>query len=585
MVNYFVIWKKSIFVRMIFTFLLTMLPIYLVGIICLNNGINALRQEVLNSMQSKVSFYLNNMETDIQRIKKLQYECITDDDLNQLASIPESLDIIEKTQAILRLQQRLQAIQNSSLYISEASVQIPALGKKITADDVFDEINKDEINALNVLPVSSGSQIIYWKDHLFLSALYPISNLYYNKLPMFIIQIKLSNDEIGKRLSQFSNYNEGGSLLMNTLSNYKVATNKNIAVNSEICKIVTGKTKVEQNGSFSFEMADKQYLALYTTSKYLNMVFTSFIPEKEVFKSIKKYQQGLYIFYFIALIIIIFFSFSTYNFIHQPILKMVNAFKKVENGELDISIGYKRDDEFSYLFCRFNAMVEYLKRLIEQVYKQKILVQKAELKQLQSQINPHFLYNSYFLLHRMIKREDYKNAVKYSKEMGTYFQFITRNSADVVPLSREVEHARIYANIQAVRFEGRIRVDFEALPEYLINFMVPRLILQPIIENAFEHGLEDKIEDGLLLVRFERLVDRICISVEDNGRSMGEEELENLKNCVYGDDNIKESTGIINIHRRIKLMFGNKSGLEVEKSKIGGLRINIILKEMGEGNV
>ena len=120
------------------------------------------------------------------------------------------------------------------------------------------------------------------------------------------------------------------------------------------------------------------------------------------------------------------------------------------------------------------------------------MIQRAELKQLQSQINPHFLFNSYFLLHRLIKSRNFERAVEISKNMGTYFQFITRNASDTVSLLREYEHAEIYADIQSLRFEGRIAVEVEPLPLCCQSIMVPRLIIQPSIENAFAHRLENK---------------------------------------------------------------------------------------------
>ena len=107
----------------------------------------------------------------------------------------------------------------------------------------------------------------------------------------------------------------------------------------------------------------------------------------------------------------------------------MEAFQIVESGNLDIKVEYEKDNEFRYLFTAFHSMLGRIRNLIDQVYKQKILYQRSELKQLQSQINPHFLYNSYFVLNDMAVNEDYENLAEFSRQMGIYFQYITRNAS------------------------------------------------------------------------------------------------------------------------------------------------------------
>jgi two-component system, sensor histidine kinase YesM len=229
-------------------------------------------------------------------------------------------------------------------------------------------------------------------------------------------------------------------------------------------------------------------------------------------------------------------------------------------------------------------MVERLKTLINQIYKQKILSQKAELKQLQSQINPHFLYNSFFILSRMIKLGQYENSSDFASQLGGYFKYITRSASDEIELQKEVEHARVYTNIQEIRFSRRIRVIFQDLPDCWNDIIVSRLIIQPVIENAFEHGLENKKKDGIIQVTFNSIDRGIQISVEDNGEELTGNELANLQQMIAELDDTTEYTGILNIHRRITLKFGEESGMVLSKSTLGGLRvdINIMIQKENE---
>lgn len=216
------------------------------------------------------------------------------------------------------------------------------------------------------------------------------------------------------------------------------------------------------------------------------------------------------------------------------------SFEQVKRGNLDINIEHEIDDEFRFIYRNFNSMVKELKTLIDQSYKQKILVQRAEMKQLQSQINPHFLYNSFFILNTMARTEDYENIEKFTEQLGRYFQFITRSAADEVPLEKEVEHARVYTEIQAMRYSNRIKAYFEELPEEFWGIVVPRLILQPIIENAFEHGLGMVKKNGILTVSFEKLQNGLHIIIENNGEIIEDKEMEFLRNKLTLNDKKKK---------------------------------------------
>jgi len=229
-------------------------------------------------------------------------------------------------------------------------------------------------------------------------------------------------------------------------------------------------------------------------------------------------------------------------------------------------------------------MIDRIKNLIEQVYKQKILYQKAELKQLQSQINPHFLYNSYFVLRDMAENQDCEGLAEYTKLMGTYFQYITRNSGQSATLSQEVEHARIYAMFQERRFRNRMKLIFGELPQSMCDQVVPKVVLQPLIENAFEHGLKNTVKDGILRVSFKEDTHYCRIFVEDNGKDLSDESLEELSNNLNNEDNDIEQTGLINIHRRIRLSFGLNSGIYVSRSELGGLCVEMRIEKPGGGN-
>jgi len=291
-------------------------------------------------------------------------------------------------------------------------------------------------------------------------------------------------------------------------------------------------------------------------------------------------STGMTVLYFIAVLLcVIGFFRMARRMINEPMVDLVQAFQTAGHGELK-QVLPEEVGEFSYLYRGFNEMSQQLSELIAQVYEQQLLLKKAELKQLQAQIAPHFLYNSYFLLHRMIKHGQQEQALRVSKGLGVYFRYITRNGADIVTLFAEDDHAHIYAQLQALRFEGRIRVAYGALPAACAGIRVPRLILQPLIENAFSYGLESCEDAGLLRVGYELRADACAVHVEDNGLNLTDERLADLAERMRAHGAAlegQEPSGLTNIHRRVRIFCGEAHGLTFARSELGVLHVTLSL--------
>jgi two-component system sensor histidine kinase YesM len=495
-------WRKNILTKQIAALLLILIPIYIIGFSIYNWGVNSVSDEICNTTAIQVSFYLNTLEKDMQRTQVLQGDFLNDYGLNNLAGASSVMSNYERDQTILRIQQRLYAIVNSSQYIEQADVHIIPLGLTINAAEAR-KTSQEEMIKIKSLSDVHGTAVYFLDGNILINALGPTSEFYSrDNLPQFFFEISLNNTVLAKVLDDINTYANSGSFLYSEKSGYLNTGSSNPDTVREVIRYLPPDDPNQKFDTLKVKLDGKSCFVIYSYSDYLKMKLVRYIPENMVLEKIKTYRIWFWVFTFVTLCIIIIFSLYTNSFIHKPLRRLLNAFDKIENGDFNIEIKHNHDDEFTYIYKRFNHMTGKLGTLIDQVYKQKILVQKAELKQLQSQINPHFLYNSFFILSRRVKHGDLDNAILFCEQLGNYFRFITRSAEGHVPLSKEVEHARIYAEIQASRFSNRISVEFEELPEGFGNIIVPRLILQPIIENAFEHGLEDKEIDGKLYVRF-----------------------------------------------------------------------------------
>ncbi|NLY42953.1 MAG: histidine kinase [Clostridiaceae bacterium] len=572
---------NSIFSRLIIMFLIIMVPMYILAIYIYKWGSNTVKDQILNSIIAQTSYYIERLEKEVERIKILQYDCLNDENLNKLAIRWEIMDQYDINESMRQLQQRLFSIKSSSIYIKNVSVHIFPLDKTISSNTGVDPISYEGFKDMRVPVNMKGAQIIDNEGTLFLSTFQ--ENSYINSNPLFIIDIELNREAFEKELNQFNTYKDSSSFLINLTNNDIIMSQSDSGNRIFTEDIVVSLNKEKSYGTMYSKIGDEGYYIVYSKSDYLSMVIIRYIPEEYILKPLEKFYIWLQVFFAVTIFIIIVYSLSIYKLMHKPLSKLVESFHKVENGDLNVSISHDSKYEFGYLYKRFNNMVKKLNTLINQVYNQKILMQRAELKQLQLQINPHFLYNSFFILNTMVRTGD-ENLLQFTKNLGEYFRFITRNSSDFIRLIDEINHAKVYAEIQLIRFSRRLQILFGECPEKYHSLKVPRLILQPIIENAFEHGIEKKKNGAVISVNFKDWGERLDIIIEDNGNGMTDKSLAELRRALEYDGQDCEITAMINIHRRIRLTYGEKSGLFVDRSDLGGLKVVLRIKTKKEEN-
>ncbi|QJD86797.1 sensor histidine kinase [Cohnella herbarum] len=563
----------KIYPKLIITFLIVLMPLFSLSLVMNLYGSSSVKTEITNSMLSKVHFYNNTLENEFTRTINIMREFASYDDLDLLSNRTEIMSHYEQRGAIRNLQKELSVIKNSSNYIQEASVHIPSIDRTIS-DDNFGVIQQDEFEALNVVANIFESPFIYWRDRLFISLPYPIKS---NRLsPDFVVDIEISIPSLKNALLQFTNHTAGNTMLVNFENGWRIGGDEPEGILKAIDSVI------QADGAISSDLqsvtADEQkYLVAFEKSKVLGTTLIMYERERTVLGPLDRYTVWFWMISALTLIVILIVSYSVYRLIHRPLKILVRVFRKVEHGNLNVAFDYRGRDEFQYLYAQFNVMVQRLQQMIKEVYEQKFRVQHAELKQLQSQINPHFLYNSLFILYRLAKKNGDENQIRFAKYLSDYFQFMTRNSSDTVTLAEEVQHAKNYVEIQKMRFASQIEVAFGELPTAYADLMVPRLIVQPLLENAYKYGLEEKETGAKLTVRFVDEQTSLLVRVEDNGGLTDQDLIENLRRKLVAQDAGLETTGIINVHRRLQLQFGTGYGLVIAEGESGGFQVTIRL--------
>lgn len=544
---------------------------------------DALQTNLSHSMSSYVQYYLSSFEDEVQKIINLRRAYVVNSDFQKLSDLAPILSNFEKTQLVLRVQDHLELIKDSSLYIDEARVYFPSLARTISTNDYQPAWSEEEIASL-VHAQLKNETLFEWDNKLVLGQIYP-EVLSDPDSFGFALQIQFSKEKINQHLSQIIPSEQSGALLISENHDWNIASGSSEKISGMEEPLVSfmKEIKLDQQKEGQDFIQDKEgndFFVTFQHSELLHAFLVIAVPKQEALGPLEKYQTWFWNQLLLTIFVILLFSYWIYQIIHRPLRRLLTALRQVERGNLDIQITHRRKDEFQYLYQRFNQMTRKLKQLIQEVYEQKMRSQRSELKQLQSQINPHFLYNSFFILHRMAQIPDIESVKKMTTYLGEYFRFITRTMNDEVALSDEVKHARNYVDIQSMRFGSKIQVAFAALPHAWTNIRVPRLIIQPILENAYQHGLEDQIGQGMLRIRFAQSEkeDAIVIQIEDNGTRLDDDTLVKLQKSLQSVGAYQEVTGLVNVHRRLQLKFGGKGKLNLQRSsELGGLMVEMTI--------
>jgi len=569
--------KMSIFTRLSLTFLSVLLPFYGLTMLLNKQGSDSIRSEITRSVSSRDQFYMQNLEQEIKRLSQIFYELLVDND-PMLIGVSHDFsdpDLLDKVKV---LQKRLQMVKASSLFVEKPMIYFPSMDRVITPNGLTDEDklqNPDEIDKLS--RSVDPNRIVQLQDgRFYLSLRYPMSTSL-DRPPLFVVMFELSAAQLKNSLQNIVNPQQGDFLLVHTEEHWALSSSRDEQTVQSLKSLAAGKTN--RSGAGSVKLGNTTYWESYVASDTLQLSLFVFIPDEKVLGELKSYEKWVWVILAVSIAVILLLALALYRLIHNPMRRLVSAFRIVQQGRFVPIAETEAKDEFRYLFEGFNRMVSQLNVLIHEVYEKEISTQRSELKRLQAQINPHFLYNCFFIMGGLISDKEYGKAFGFVNYLRDYYRFITKNAEDLIPLQEEMRHARTYVDIQTVCYGDRIDVEMEPLPEFLNAIPVPRLIVQPIIENAYKYALVRHSERGELWLHHKVENGCLTILVEDNGQSLDDaanaalsEQLDTTE--IKGE----EPTGLINVHRRLRLMYGSDSGLTLCRSQLGGLCVMISIK-------
>ncbi len=281
--------------------------------------------------------------------------------------------------------------------------------------------------------------------------------------------------------------------------------------------------------------------------------------------------------FLLIIIMVIFLSYYIPQSITSPIRELGKVTDQVAKGDLSVRSKVDTGVEVSALSDSLNVMIDKINELLQQVTEEQTGLRKAEFQVLQSQINPHFLYNTLDAIVWLAESGQQKQVVSMVGSLSEFFRSSLNQGKDIVTIREELQHVRSYLEIQQVRYQDILKYEID-IPETLYEYRIPKISIQPLVENALYHGVKNKRGCGTIRITGSEDHNIMMIQVTDDGMGMTPERLAEVRKGLSGGQ--PEGTniyGLYNVNERIRLHFGKGYGLTIESERTVGTKATIYL--------
>lgn len=298
----------------------------------------------------------------------------------------------------------------------------------------------------------------------------------------------------------------------------------------------------------------------------------------EVMSSVNTIVYILFTCVIISLVLVVIVSFKFSRTLTNPIFKLKRLMKQAESGDLTVRFNFEHNDEIGELGQSFNHMIARIDQLIQMVYVEQENKRTAEMKSLQEQIKPHFLYNTLDTISWMARDYDAEDIVRLVDALTNMFRIGLSHGKDIITVKEEITHVSNYLYIQKIRYKDKLNYVIH-VDESLYAIEVPKLILQPLVENAIYHGVKAKRGGGTITITGVPEGENLVFTVQDDGAGMLQEKVEELNRRMSERSVLdeKKSFGLFYIRERIQLCYGKGYGVHVESTLGEGTRVTITL--------
>ena len=283
--------------------------------------------------------------------------------------------------------------------------------------------------------------------------------------------------------------------------------------------------------------------------------------------------------FIVMILIVTYFAINQYS---SKLRNMMKNIEKLKQGKLDTRFNIKQEvDELDMIAISIDEMSESLQYNINKNYVAEVKQKQAEINALQSQIKPHFLYNTLEVIRMSALSSKNKEVAQMIYNLASMFRYSTYNNGSLVSIRDEIKHSKMYLSLCSTRYKGMLDYSIHVDDKYL-DYLVPKFTIQPILENAINHGLRKGFYDNYIKVTIKEIDEGIEISIKDNGNGMSEEAISKIKDELEKNIQKPNSIGLMNINNRLKLNFGEQYGIYINSRINEGTTVSIKIPVLGD---
>lgn len=283
--------------------------------------------------------------------------------------------------------------------------------------------------------------------------------------------------------------------------------------------------------------------------------------------------------FIVMILIVTYFAINQYS---SKLKNMMKNIEKLKQGKLDTRFNIKQEvDELDMIAISIDEMSESLQYNINKNYIAEVKQKQAEINALQSQIKPHFLYNTLEVIRMSALSSKNKEVAQMIYNLASMFRYSTYNNGSLVSIRDEIKHSKMYLSLCSTRYKGMLDYSIHVDDKYL-DYLVPKFTIQPILENAINHGLRKGFYDNYIKVTIKEIDEGIEISIKDNGNGMSEEAISKIKDELEKNIQKPSSIGLMNINNRLKLNFGEQYGIYINSRMNEGTTVSIKIPVLGD---
>ncbi|OXM82998.1 sensor histidine kinase [Paenibacillus rigui] len=404
------------------------------------------------------------------------------------------------------------------------------------------------------------------------SSVYDVDNL--KKIGYFVLEYKKTS--LYQYYSQIKLHNQGELYIID--QNGQIISHEHESMinvrpdASYINRIISGG----KQGNFSELVDGRKQIITYQQIGDMGWKLVSVIPAENYLIQSLILKNWMILIFLSVFVLAIILAYYMSNSISKPIRQLSDMMKNVEHDRLDVSFQYNSRNEIGVLSRNFNRMILRISYLINQVYQEELLKQRSQLKYLMFQINPHFLFNTLETINWLARIQGAPDVGKLSKALGDLMREAIKGK-EMVTLDREIKNVNKYIYIQNYRYADKFQFNIDMVP-CTLHVVVPRFILQPLVENAIVHGLELKLGQGSIEIRSEFRGENLVLTVTDDGQGIEPAQLLELQKALTGKvEEVQTGIGLLNVHQRIQLHYGKAYGLSILSTPGSGTMIQLIL--------